>query len=111
MGTLVEYLDAGAHSGLCDDCYSDSIYCCVRGDPDDALDSRHFDVRIAAEVPSYARKKYWNGTDSVRSAVDSAFWRSGVRAIIAGGRGVRGDVPGWQPLAVEGYFVKWPAAP
>jgi hypothetical protein len=68
-------------------------------------------VRIAAEVPSYARKAYWNGTDSVRSIVDSAFWRSGVRAIVAGGRSVRGDLRGWEPLPVEGYFVKLPATP
>jgi hypothetical protein len=68
-------------------------------------------VRIAAEVPPYARKNYWGGTDSVRSAVDAAFWRSGARAIIASGRSVRGDVPGWEPLPANGYFVSWPADP
>jgi hypothetical protein len=67
-------------------------------------------LRIAAEVPSYARNAYWDGSDSVRSVADAALWRSGVRAIVAGGRNVRGDLPGWQPLPVEGYFVKWPDA-
>jgi hypothetical protein len=67
-------------------------------------------VRISAEVPPYARKAYWEGSDSVRSVIEEAFWRSGVRAIVAGGRGVRGDLPGWQPLPVEGHFVKWPVA-
>jgi hypothetical protein len=67
-------------------------------------------LRIAAEVPSYARKAYWSGSDSVRSVVEAALWRSGARAIVAGGRNVRGELPGWQPLPVEGYFVKWPGA-
>lgn len=67
-------------------------------------------VRIAVEVPPYARNAYWGGSDSVRSVVEEAIWRSGARAIVAGGRGVRGDLPGWQPLPVKGHFVKWPVA-
>ena len=64
-------------------------------------------VRIVAEVPSTAAEKYWAASDSVRSAVEGAFWRSGVRVIVASGRYVRADRPGWEPL-VEGYFVNWP---
>jgi hypothetical protein len=64
-------------------------------------------VRIVAEAPPDASEKYWAASDSVRSAVERAFWRAGVRVIVASGRHVRGDLPEWEPL-VEGYFVNWP---
>jgi hypothetical protein len=64
-------------------------------------------ARIVAEVPPEHSGEFWNGSDTDKRRVLSAFTDAGARAVVAQTIPQGVDETGWRPLGQTGYAVMW----